>query len=204
MRLCEINDQVGWLPNEKIIWENIIAHNCTEALYYYEENGKMLYRGTSPKGPFFQGESRTDRRPLNLAIEQQQAIDKLYQTNGVKAKRSNSIFATSRCYGYASSYGTPYIIFPYDDAAWSYTKFSDLYDALEGGDYEKFILTNDEFKNPDQVWQYLQVKSSDHGDTIRQALTDNLEVLISGKYYAVLVESPFATKIARYLNCEIM
>lgn len=107
-------------------WNKTLAPNCSEILQVYKTSKLVLFRGTyRDDSAAFVGRSLENREPVDSSRVAQQLYDTALKELGITALRSNSIF-TSANYDQATSYGSPYVIFPINGFAFSYTKIRDL------------------------------------------------------------------------------
>jgi hypothetical protein len=147
----------------------------------YKKIGKVLWRGRvreSKKFPAFQASSITNRRTRDSSTIATQMYDQALTQLGIKAQRSNSIFAISD-YNTAIEYGDPYVIIPKNTAnfSWSESK-TDL-----------VLLPKDIPRKKDDSTQVdlsrFQKKFQVRADDFAAAVNSEHEVLISGEYFAI-------------------
>lgn len=140
MRLSDIKIFEANTPKFKDVWENQIIPRCSQTFKMYQNNlrnmndiddlihGVFMYRGMQrDRGPFFAAETPTGRRPTDSPELVHNQLSKIMEWAGFKARRDNSIFATSNL-GTANGYGMyKYVIFPVDGFhyTWSHN-FKDL------------------------------------------------------------------------------
>jgi len=143
--LKDIDDDKNKENRFKII--SFIEKNCTEILELYGAYRKALYRGINREvpgtlhlkdGDVFFGKSPEDRRPTDIPLNIQTAIDKHLKDVGFTALRSNSIFCHPN-FILAQGYGEPYIIFPIDGFTYSWcTSAEDLFDEHIRGSIQDY------------------------------------------------------------------
>jgi len=106
---------------------SLIRKNCHHYLQIMIDQKSLIYRGIRNErestNEFIIGNSFNERRPKDSAIESQKLWDRIVDQLGIKAKRSNSIFVTSDR-NQASRYGKKYMIFPFNDSVFSWSKTS--------------------------------------------------------------------------------
>jgi hypothetical protein len=107
------------------IWLRILSKRCTEAIDAYRSARKLLYRGMKTEIPWFRAASHQTRRPKDSSRRISEVFDELLYANGMKALRSNSIFATSS-FEDAAEFGLVYAILPVDGFKFTYTKEKDI------------------------------------------------------------------------------
>ena len=106
----------------------VVAEHCGTYVKAMQETGRLLHRGFTNSEHHgrecFIGQSRPDRRPMDSTEVAQRAFDACLVKLGVAALRSNSVFCSADR-GVAGSYGLTYVVFPFDDAkfAWSKNNF---------------------------------------------------------------------------------
>ena len=146
---------------------SIIEKECSQALAVYKAKGRVLYRGASSKTnpPLFHGRSHANRTVLNSDKFGQEIYDYALTKMGIKALRSNSIFATTDQYQ-ASSYGDAlYIIIPKNgfEFSWSLYEPDLVLDDIEAllkenvcqaimDNIDKFIENNPKIKDDSETW----------------------------------------------------
>jgi hypothetical protein len=109
--------------------------NCSESIAAMREAKSFLYRGIkSTKGDIFLGRPRANRNAVDTKGSIQKEVDKFYTAAGFTALRSNSIFCCGDI-NTAISYGDPYIIFPINGFAFTWSpKIYDFYDYMQSKD----------------------------------------------------------------------
>lgn len=97
--------------------------NCSGFLQEIFSTIFLPWRGSRDSLGAFLGVSRDNRQPKDSLRELQLVFDQALAQLGFTAVRGNSVFVTSD-YDLASSYGTPYVIIPWDtcDFTWSQSK----------------------------------------------------------------------------------
>ena len=180
------------------IWPEIVS-NCRNALIAMKHadikaKRMFLYRGVrSNPGMIAKLRSREDRKPLSTRKNKHEFIDNWMKEHGLKATRSNSIFASSS-YLTARSYATAtktthdpavMLIIPCDNAniTWS-PKIEDMYNDMPNSDEGKMItfLENSDFKS----------------DDLCGALCSKNELMINGEYWAL--DTRYMVMIREKLN----
>ena len=108
---------------------NQINDNCGDCLEAMHVSQCTAWRGFRNQFDLaFSAESVENRRVKDSDPILTAKVDSILQKNGIEARRSNSIFVTSK-QGLASVYGRVYAIFPYDYAEFSWSsneKFDDV------------------------------------------------------------------------------
>lgn len=169
----------------------LVSSECTQALSAMKQAQKFLYRGyANQQALAFKGQSRNDRRPLSSEPSVAEKFDEMFDYAGIAAKRSNSIFCTSKFddAGFYTNYkpgtlGGPrkanniYMIFPIDGFQFSWaSKTPDLF-----GDWSPYSDTPELMAyNFDKIIDKFGISDQ----MFPAAIKSGNEVLISGQYYA--------------------
>lgn len=127
--------------------------------------------------PFaFQAVSPEGRPPTDSSEQFQRLADEYFKLKGFEARRSNSIFAI----GSPSLAGNVYVIFPYDDAAFTWSpKVADLYETV----FET-VYADLDFDNKKEVFALMDSFKYQNND-MQAACNSHCEIMIHGKYVAV-------------------
>lgn len=176
-----------------------LSKECSDAVYAMQMTNKFLYRGVKVGGhnagtiwkprilqgsapTIFKSSSRENRKSLDTPNHIQDMIDGALEATGFTALRSNSIFCSGDKRA-AMNYGVPYIIFPIDGFAltWS-SNFVDLYsDAIEDKNAQQELL--DQFEYDPGEWIFKIAKYNNTG--LLAAINSKHEIMIKGEYYAI-------------------
>jgi hypothetical protein len=113
-----------------------IEKECSNYLQIFDKTHKELFRGTNLSGSVFEGVSIENRRPRDSTRKNQIIYDNYLKLLGIEARRSNSIFTTSK-FGFAAGYGSEvYVIIPKNTAVYSWSRLE-----------EDIVLSDDEELN---------------------------------------------------------
>jgi hypothetical protein len=155
-----------------------IRKNCSIYLQAVKDSGgKYIYRGHTKANPVFVARSIDNRQPKDSNKQEQKVFDAAMTLVGIKANRSNSIFATSS-YEQASGYAAgsaPHIIFPINGFNYLYTREDDL--IMRRG----YMI---EFCNDKKMEDYIQELT----DFIQQ--TEYTEKTVKNLYYGTILKLP--------------
>jgi hypothetical protein len=136
----------------------MINRDCQKYIKAFRTAGKALYRGSKDHGAAFAGRSWVGRATLDSSEHAQAYYDAALDQMGIAAKRGNSIFATSDP-SHAGNYGTIYVVFPKDSAAFSWARKKAGKDiTLYSGDLIDGKFADDLNK---KVNEYLESKGKD-------------------------------------------
>jgi hypothetical protein len=187
----KIVEAVEPLPIEKI--KEIINTNCSEILEIYRKTKRVLYRGIQCADSYFVTDSPVNRRPKDLPKEIQQAIDEKLVELGFESLRSNSIF----CYGdavYTQSYGSPYVIFPYNGFYFNYNKYFDI-----AGDMQFDIADKIKNYSLEEFQKYFDYQNTN----LEYAMINQKEICIHGRYLAVKVTSNNLDELSKIVGFNL-
>lgn len=91
-----------------------IKANCSKILGTYGKTKKFIYRGEDSGTPFISQEIPKNRKPRDSIPQFHDILNSSFKNIFGKNLRSESIFCIGSL-SYASEFGFPYVIFPYDD-----------------------------------------------------------------------------------------
>jgi len=189
----ELNKRLIGKGDTPIKLENLlkgIKKNCSQILKVYQQinnkdltSNNFLFRGIRSQKDAFYGTPYTNRLPKDSDEFINKLADDYMKRMGIKARRSNSIFATGDR-KQASKYGEEYIIFPVDGFDFCYSKnIKDL--ILSDFNY----LTT--FLNSDVVTEIIEIvrktwKEASEGDKIKQEFDDitSINLLLTDTSYS--------------------
>ena len=154
----------------------LIRKNCSHYLRTMMDNRSFIYRGirnsNESSSNFIIGNSFVDRYPKDSTVESQKLWDSILDKLNIKAKRSNSIFATGDK-NQAWGYGKMYLIFPYNDVAfsWSRTKKDVIVPYKKLASYMSMNIDQNKMKQLVQIVESL--KTMTNSITIAESLHFN-------------------------------
>jgi len=127
----QLATQTNQTPEIQKIWSEI-EQKCSRHLELYRELEfsesffSCLYRGIKTTVGVIHSHSPLTRRPKDSVSFVSAAYDYALESEGIQARRRNSIFASSNL-DFAKEYGEAYIIFPVDNnSSYSWTGVRDL------------------------------------------------------------------------------
>lgn len=198
-----------------------LKRDCSEYIDLIKGKKRMLYRGLKTHdSPLLKLASRENRKPKDSPLPYQDAMDRWLQSRGFEARRSNSYFATAEPHD-AKKYGAVYMVFPCN--GFQYTWFQDGFDlwVARGQFYRslrEIAKTSQEeinqFKDLDDalnkgLWTVEQqdaamnIFMSEMGPincNLTSALQSDHEIMLTGQYYAVKLDSKYAGTIISFLQ----
>lgn len=174
--------------NDKVI--QFIQKNCSQILKVYEHsNSNFLYSGKYSNSEVFFGKTINNRKPLGTDPRINSKLNQVLRQTGFKARRDNSIFATSM-ETTASEYGNTYVIFPINGFDYSWCSMAeDLTLEFDIGkkSWLRAVEENNFYKDLVELdpQDFIQKYHFKNNEGLAYALTDGFEILIHGSYVAI-------------------
>lgn len=171
-----------------------IDNECSDMLAAYKKSKMVLFRGMNSSRDIVETKIRPDRKPVEMSIDNHEALHNAFLEIGLKATRKNSIFCTTSAET-ASVWGdNTYIIFVKD--GWTATIFSQFkkdyaFDRLQ---WLAAKFKDDVPKLASEIVG-LGPKTIDTIDGLKNVLTEKYEdIIITGDSYIAIKADALSTK----------
>lgn len=221
MRIIEISDNFSCNIHGKLVtaeelndlWRKILTE-CSEIVAIYKsfpENSpggsfgdlKILFSGRNKEEAWFEGQSRNDRKPLDSPIGFHNLLNKVFDSCGMTANRSNSFFVTPNP-AVAYGYGCPYAIFPKNGFQYTWTDFKDLASFHASGILSPLVLDYRRATPDDaeEIFRQIVTTICPRNTDIHDAINMHHEIMIHGAYYAI--HTSLMRQIIELMNTNIV
>jgi hypothetical protein len=176
----------------------MIATECSIMLNAYEQQSKVLYRGsTGSTTDFLEKPIRQDRKPVELNYGSHEKAEVAMKDLDIKARRTNSIFCSADMET-AKDWGNVYIIFVPN--GWSGTVFKARKSDYAFYDIER--LYQKSYSEAKKIISGLKPHQFNDAAGLSEILeNDYMDILITGeKYYGLKLGTAFCDQVLRILD----
>lgn len=173
---------------------HLIERKCSDILKIYRAEKKVFYRGIKSKEPYIIANSPIDRQPFDTPLNIHGVVEDKLKAAGFKARRSNSIFASSSLIvarEFSTRAGNIFIVFPLNGFEFTTSELfkdftNDAYTLFTPGPNSTKLNVDDFYsKILDMDPEYFVDKYQFQNTSISSPLQNGHEVYIHGKYLLV-------------------